>query len=291
VSPRAWLREPLVHFLLAGAVLFAGYRLLNPMPEDERNIVIDRERLFTYLRTRAQVTDPREFDAVYRAMPAEQRQALIGRVAMDEALFRQGQAIDLARADPIVRQRIIQQMRELIADEVALRHPVGDAEVAAYYQAHRADYRTNSRATFAHVFFATGSDAEGARRRALAERARLRADDVPPAQAQAHGERFLYETRFRAVEPDEVNAKFGAVFATALFKLAPGSWQGPLRSEHGWHLVRVDGYSPGRVLTPQELGPRLREDATESLHEAATERTLARMLASYRIETARDLPR
>ena len=29
-SPKRWLREPLLHFLVAGVLLFAAYRMLHP---------------------------------------------------------------------------------------------------------------------------------------------------------------------------------------------------------------------------------------------------------------------
>ncbi len=39
---------------------------------------------------------------------------------------------------------------------------------------------------------------------------------------------------------EQVATVFGTSFAEALFQLKPGSWQGPIESESGWHLVWID---------------------------------------------------
>jgi parvulin-like peptidyl-prolyl isomerase len=200
-------------------------------------------------------------------------------VATDEALYREGLAIGLDTADPLIRQRIIQQMRQLLGDEAAAAQPLSDAEVQAYYAAHRSDYAVGDTLSFAHVFFASRADAQ-------AGLARLRADKVPPEDAAAHGQRFLYETFFRDVTPDEIAAKFGAVFEGAAFNLQPVQWQGPLHSAHGWHLVYVTGHAPAQEPTMAELGNRLREDALAAKHAASESDALARMLDDYRVVTS-----
>jgi hypothetical protein len=46
----------------------------------------------------------------------------------------------------------------------------------------------------------------------------------------------------------------GPGFARALVTLAPGSWQGPIESGYGWHLVFVDSLSPSRMPAFEEGG-------------------------------------
>ena len=134
-------------------------------------------------------------------------------------------------------------------------------------------------ASFAHVYFADSNKAQ-------AELARLRSAKVPPADAAAHGERFLYETFYRDVNRETVATRFGADFASSLFALPPDQWQGPLHSEHGWHLVYVTARTPAHEPTMAELGDRLREDARAAQHERAESGALARMLQGYRVVTS-----
>ena len=63
---RSWAREPLIHFLLAGAAIFA-VTALWPGGGDTRTIHIDRQQLVEYMLARAEITDRNQFDAVYGA--------------------------------------------------------------------------------------------------------------------------------------------------------------------------------------------------------------------------------
>ena len=44
--------------------------------------------------------------------------------------------------------------------------------------------------------------------------------------------------------PEALAKEFGPQFAVALEKVKPGSWQGPIESGYGWHLVFVDTVIP-----------------------------------------------
>src|SRR5262250_1252290 len=55
--------------------------------------------------------------------------------------------------------------------------------------------------------------------------------------------------------PDAIAKEFGPQFAVALEKLNPDSWQGPIESGYGWHLVFVDSVIPGRIPAFEEVEP------------------------------------
>jgi|SRR5580704_6635955 peptidyl-prolyl cis-trans isomerase C len=46
--------------------------------------------------------------------------------------------------------------------------------------------------------------------------------------------------------PEQVVEVFGTRFAQSLFQLKPGSWQRPIESGLGWHLVWIDSIASGR---------------------------------------------
>ena len=53
--------------------------------------------------------------------------------------------------------------------------------------------------------------------------------------------------------PSAIAKELGPQFAVALEKVNPGSWQGPIESGFGWHLVFVDTVIPGRVPAFEEV--------------------------------------
>jgi parvulin-like peptidyl-prolyl isomerase len=53
--------------------------------------------------------------------------------------------------------------------------------------------------------------------------------------------------------PEQLAKEFGPNFAQSLFQLTPGSWQGPIQSGYGWHLVWIDSITPSRVPEFEEV--------------------------------------
>jgi peptidyl-prolyl cis-trans isomerase C len=109
---KRWLREPLLHFLVAGLALFAIYRTLNPIPEqpDEgKRIVITED-------------DLRQVQVAWRAQwqrfptPDEMR-GLVDSKIREEILYREAMALGLEKGDTIVKRRLAQKM-EFLADDI-----------------------------------------------------------------------------------------------------------------------------------------------------------------------------
>lgn len=277
---REWLGEPLVHFLLAGLALFAAVSWWEGPLDEGRTIRLSRDDLLVFLQGRAQVYDRDSFTALLAAMPAAERHGLIRDAALQEALYREGTALDLATADPLIRQRIVQQMRVLVAEEAAAGVEVREDEVAAFYREHLDDYRVAPLATFTHVFFAEAPRAEAAARAELAVLARER---VPYERAGEHGERFLYQLNYAEADQALVASHFGEDFAEALFATAPGAWQGPLRSEHGWHVVLVRRIGEAGEPALDEISDRVREDALAEKRVRLANAALDALLARYEL--------
>ncbi len=278
---RSWLKEPLVHFLLAGGVIFLALSAFDHGPDTGRTITVSQDDLLVFMQGRAQVYDEETFAAMLAEMPPEERERLVTETATQEALYREAEALGLAQSDPLIRQRLVQQMRLLLMEEAAADIDVSDAEVRAYFDANGERYAADPRVTFTHVFLppATGT--------AQVEQVltRLQTDDVAPGEAGQYGARFLYQANYADANPALVESHFGSEFAQALFDLEPGTWQGPLRSEHGWHLVlplSVEGASEADFAAIEE---RVRADALADKRSAAGQAALDRLLDRFTVET------
>ncbi len=284
---RRWLREPLLHFIGAGALMFLLAGWAGSPVQDERTIHVSRAALLAHMQGQARVYEEGSFARWLEAMPAGERRQLIHEVALQEALYREGQAIGLVQADPLIRLRIVQQMRLLIMDESAADIRVDDAEVAAYYRSHAADYRQPATVSFTHVFFSAAAHGAQAEDLARAELARLRARGVTDAAAARYGDRFLYQLNYVDSDLRLVASHFGEPLAQRVFALAPaGGWSDPLQSEHGWHLVWLRERTAETLPVLAEIGDRVRADALSARRERLAGAALERLLARYRIEVA-----
>lgn len=255
------IREPLVHFLVLGLLLFVVYGVLRGEgPPAPNEIVIDAERV-------AYLSD--QFERAWQRPPTPaELDGLTESWLREEIFYREGLALGLDQGDPIVRRRIAQKM-DFISEGLAVA-PADDAELEAYYAEHAARYRVDPVYSFRQVYFDPGRyDGEWAGAVAAA-RAALAADEGPAPVAGS-----LLPAALTAAPASEVARLFGSVFADALAETPTGRWHGPLRSGYGVHLVlleeRVAGHLPPlaevRDEVERDLMAERREDANQALYE------------------------
>ncbi len=284
MSFRSWLREPLVHFLAAGAALFLIADWIWPAPEAGRVITVGDEQLLDHLQARAQLYDQAGFAELLANMSADERAQLVRDAAVSEALYREGQALGLAEADPLVKQRVIQQMRLMLMEEQAADVELSESDVRSYYGANTARYAEGARVSFTHVFLSKerrAAAAEGAARTALAD---LRRNAVPFSDASRYGDRFLYQLNYAEAATREIAGQFGDDFTLALFALEPGeAWQGPLESAHGWHVIGLRAKEEPRVPPFEEIAGRVAEDALAEARSARAIAAIDSLMEKYEI--------
>jgi peptidyl-prolyl cis-trans isomerase C len=250
-SLRRWLREPLLHFLLAGLMLFVGYRLLNPAAGEQAH------------RSRIEVTDDdlRQLQVAWtvqwrRPPTPEEMRRLVDSKVREEVLYREALALGLDQGDTIVKRRLAQKMEFLTEDLSALSDPE-PGELKAWFETNASRFALPGRITFRHLYFAPdrrGPQARDAAERALETLADKTADASEAAQL---ADPFMFQNYYGDRLQEQVANVFGAQFANALIHLKPGAWQGPVQSGLGWHLVWVDSLTPGRVPAFEEVDAAL----------------------------------
>ncbi len=83
--------------------------------------------------------------------------------------------------------------------------------------------------------------------------------------------------------PSAVAKEFGPQFAVAIEKLKPGSWQGPVESGYGWHLVFVDTVIPGRIPAFEEIEPDVKTAWLAEQKSVAWQKAYAEMRTKYTV--------
>jgi hypothetical protein len=219
-----------------------------------------------------------------RELPASVASEVDARAIEDEVLYREALRLGLDRDDALVRQHLVQKMLMLAEDLSGASRPPTDAEVRAYFDAHREAYRMPARLRVVHVFATT-------RERALANEEHARAwrgEGAPP-----FGDAF---PNARELEDDQegLAAAFGDAFAQEAAGLAPGAWSKPVQSRFGWHLVRLVAREPARLATYEDVGPRLGFELQVHRRHDAVNAFLKSAMARYEVDVGgarvRDLP-
>ncbi len=281
------LREPLLHFLAAGGLLFGAYRWIHgPAPAAEagpsKDIFVDRKSLLTFLQYQANAFQPEYFAGQLDALSAQARQDLVDKYVREEALFREAEALGLAQGDYVIRRRMVQKMLYLIEDTATESFAPTEAEIERYFRAHRQRYEAAQTLTFTHVFVDGAiKRSEGPEKAAEHLEHELETRHATFADAPKYGDRFPYLQNYVNMTPDYIGNQFGAEFAAALMKLEPSDhdWRGPIKSQFGYHLVLLTAHTPAHL-------PKLAE-----IREAVRDDMLRDRVAAYREQAVEDLTR
>lgn len=271
------LREPLLHFLLLGTALFTvnGY--------------IERDRGSVEPSRHIQLTldDLRQLDLVFRAQwrrppTPEEFGRLVESKVQEEVLYREGLAMGLDREDTIVKRRMAQKLRFLAEDVAAAREPA-PSELEAWYEANRHKFALPGRVSFRHLYFSPDRRGQGARAAAAEALARLAGQPEDSKLAAALADPFMFQDYYRDRAPEQLGKEFGPQFAQAVSRLAPGSWQGPIESGLGWHLVFVDTVIPGRSPAFGEIESDVKTAWLGEQKARAWQKTYREMRAKYTV--------
>ena len=139
---RAWLREPLVHFLAIGSLLFIVFQWTNGNRAGSRRIVITPGQVDAIAAgfTRTWMRPPTDAEL----------KAQLDEYVREEIATREAVAIGLDRDDPIVRRRMRQKFEFAAEDSIDLAPP-SDAELQAWLAEHPASFQVEPSVAFRQI--------------------------------------------------------------------------------------------------------------------------------------------
>ena len=140
-----------------------------------------------------------------------------------------------------------------------------------------------SRYSFRHIYFSPDKRGKNAQADAAQALAKIAGQPEDSKIAAALGDHFMFQDYYGDRAPSAIAKEFGPQFAVALEKLKPGSWQGPVESGYGWHLVFVDTVIPGRIPAFEEMEPDVKTAWLAEQKTTAWQKAYADMRAKYSV--------
>ena len=280
------LREPLLHFLVLGTLVYAASVQLEA-DSDRYRIDAGPAR-----RARLEAT----YRQQYGVAPTQAQLAqLLDQYIRGEILYREGLAMGLERDDEIVRRRVVQKV-EFVNEDLDTEAQPDESGLSAYFRAHQDRYKTEPEVSFQQIFASADTGGE--------EVARLRAQRIlrslrggtAGGDAASHdtaprdslpGDPFAAGSQFTALSRAAANSLFGdSQLSEALFAQPVGEWTGPYRSAYGWHLVRISAHQEARATALQVVRTRVIADYLSDLREQRNRLAFQRIAGKYRIVTS-----
>ena len=227
-----FLREPLLHFMFIGAVIYLLYAVFaEPAAEETDKTIVVTAGEIEWMNTAWQ-------KRWNRPPVTEELDGLIKQYIKETVLYREALTMGLNKHDQVIRRRLAQKLEFLAKDLVALTPPT-EEELQAYFMVHQKYYTEPTRYTFTQVFIdpdkrgdATLDDAESIKATLIAKADAI--DDIGGL-----GDDLMLQNYYPEKDQAEIQKQFGSGFAESLVELSPGQWHGPVLSGYGVHLVYV----------------------------------------------------
>lgn len=274
---RRWLREPLLHFILLGLMLFAASSFVN----HGRTGIGQSRQIQITLDDLRQMTI--YFQSQWGRPPTpEELSDMVQSKVKEEILYREALEIGLDKDDTIVKRRMAQKMQFLAEDAADAKQPT-PPELKAWYEKHSDQFAFPKRVSFRHLYFSP--DRRHARAHDDAEKAlkRLAGQPEDSTVVATLADPFMFQDYYRELAPDSLTKEFGPQFAQVVEKLPTGSWQGPIESGYGWHLVFVDAVIPGRVPPFEEVESNVTKAWHDEQEAQARDQAYESMRARYTV--------
>lgn len=257
---RKLLRDPLAHFLIAGAVIWGVLALAgDPVDPEQRKITLSREQqaglALAFERTMGRPPSDAELDA------------RIAQWEREEVLYREALRLGLDEGDPVVKRRLATKMDELAGAQAELAQP-SDAELRDYYRDHGGDYELGGMLDFEQAYFPT----EDAARSAM-------------GQDRPRGDAISLPRNVARMRSADIERIFGIDFAEAMMRLGVSpEWQGPVPSGYGWHLVRISRREEGSIPPLELVRDKVERDWRSNTIQARREKAYQLLRDAYTIE-------
>lgn len=265
-----FLREPLVHFLVLGLLLFVLFAVVNDdSGRSAEEIVIDQVRMSSLIAN---------FEKTWQRSPtAEEEQSLIDAWVREEVLYREGVAIGFDLGDPVIRRRVAQKM-SFVADGVVPDSPE-EAELETWLAANVEDYMVPAFFTLQQVYIDQQRHADDLD--AFINSIRTSLDTG--ADARSLGDSTLLPAGLMSSSSVELTRVFGTEFTVALTEATVGDWQGPIRSGYGLHFVKIDEHIATREPKLEEVRAAVERDFRSDQSQKINEAFYAALLERYTV--------
>ena len=270
-------REPLLHFVVAGGLLFAFNLAFVDRETDAVGpaAASPSKRIVLSTSHRTELADQWELRTGRPPSEAD-IERMVQQWIDREILYREAIAMGLHEDDTAVRNQVISKLTRAYQSLATVPEPSED-ELRAYFDDHGERYTRPERYDIVHVFAPSREPDAQARVRAHLEAIEAGADPLELGPRFAKGRRFRLRTEANLV------SVFGERFAAAVRAAEPESWT-VVESRHGWHAVFVATVHPPTSARFAEVRERVRTDWERAKRQSDVHQQVLRLREAYEVE-------
>ena len=257
------VREPLIHFLLLGGLIFAADAIVFQRQDDPRVIAVGPE-VDVEARTLFKTSLGREPSA------AELKQ-LRQRWVDNEVLYREGMLLAVDKGDTGIRERVIFKALNIMQSNLTVP-PADDKVLRAWFEKNRATYDEPPRYDFVEAVW-VGDTSDAVIKKFV--------------NSLSQGVQDATESGLRVFKgrpQNNLRVSYGDDFVRALDELPPGEWRG-LLGKDGVHVVRLEARHAGVPTSFEAVQSRVYPDWKDAVMQQLRTDAVRELGKKYRVET------
>lgn len=254
---RAALREPLVHFLIGGALVFAFFAWRGDAVDPASRRIDVTATMVGQLAAQFEQTMQRE-------PTRAELDGLIRDHIREEIYYREALRLGLDADDSVIRRRLRSKMEYLARASIEGEQP-SEATLQAWLKKNASRYAKGGLVSFDQIYLGN-RNADN-----------VRAELAKGMDWHRIGQPLSVPSSLENADPAEIARDFGHEFADSVVAEKPGSWVGPVQSGFGLHLVRIRAVTPVAAPKLSEVRQQVENDwraETAAQREAKAYQTL-----------------
>lgn len=260
---RSLAREPLVHFLIAGLLLFLIIGRSAGVDPASRSIVVDEEQI-------ARITA--NWEQIWQRPPtADELDSLIDGFIREEIYYREALHMGLDQDDTVIRRRLRSKMEFLARASVETAAP-DESVLQQWLEDHAALYAPGATMSFEQIYLGDDSETD-----VLAQLQQ----GADPADL---GTPISLPSSMANASRTEISRQFGETFVAAIDPNQIAEWQGSVQSGFGRHLVRVIAHQAGEPPRLADVRQRVENDWRAATLAEREEQAFAILRDAYTVE-------
>ena len=182
----------------------------------------------------------------------------------------------------MVKMSLVRKITMLGTSQAQTAEPT-NAELKAYFELRSERYRIPARFNLAQVYVSPDKHGERVGDVAADLLIRLRSEDPPAEVLIELGDKLMMQNVVTDSSEEDLARTFGAAFGDAVLRLPVGTWEGPVESAYGLHLVKITHRQEPRIPDWSDVRDRVTTDMQYEGRAGAEDQLYAEILPRYQV--------
>jgi peptidyl-prolyl cis-trans isomerase C len=270
-----FLKEPFFFIISIGIVFYFTYSSLSNYLNRDENVVV--------VTTNEIMQMEQSWESRWNRPPTSQeREGLINRHVKDIVLYRTALEMGLDKDDRVVIGRMVQKLKFMGNDLIRPPQP-SEQDLVTFYEKHKEQYMPEEKVTMSHIFF----DPDKREDETLVDADKalniLRSKGEFDGDFSSYGDAFMLQNYYPDRSELAIRKLFGTGFTETVFQLETDTWQGPVLSGYGTHLVYVHNHQKSELPAFNIVRDQVKNEWMEDMQKKLNDRYVEGLMARYEI--------